>query len=356
MLAISLNPVDWISSAAGAIAGAASGAVFDQLTEWVEGGLASIAERTADLFVQFGDQNVGDQTLTQLGGAFKWIALVTVVITLMLGSASSILGTQHPLGDVVREVPITLLMLAGWYSVVSLWIEATSGLTRWLLADTLVSALRNGMNLDPGIGSFLKFFVALMLFVFLVIFFVEMLVLSHMLTLAAIIGPLAIGLRPFPSLRNVSGRMVRNLAALSLTPPLAVASMAVALRTLNEEGDVSLTAAFGALAGLVVSVLMPAMVSRFLPLDGQGGLGARGLVAAGVGAATVAVGAIASGGAAAAGGAAGAGAGGAAGGGAPGALSPSSLGGGGGGSGGSLGNLVSAGQATSATLGSTDDG
>lgn len=352
MLAISLNPLDWVSSAAGRIAGAASGAVFDQLTEWVEDGLAYLATDTAGFLTDFGDANVGDETLTQLGGMFKWIALVTVVITLMLGSSSSIIGSQHALGDVVREVPITLLMLAGWYGVVSLWIEATAGLTRVLLADSLLSALRNGLVIDPGIASFLRFFVALMLLLFLLIFFVEMLVLSHMLTLGAVIGPLAIALRPWPSLRNVSGRMVRNLVALSLTPPLAVASMAIALRTLNEDGNVSFKAALAALAGLAVSVFMPAMVTRFLPLDGQGGLGARGLMAAGVGAAGLAVGAVATGGAAA--GAAGAS-------GAPGALGPSTLAAYGGSSGGSSGSggtqgAMSAAQATSSVLGASDDG
>jgi hypothetical protein len=349
MLAISLNPLDWVSSAAGKIAGAASGAIFDQLTQWVEDGLAYVATETAGFLTDFGNANVGDETLTQLGGMFKWIALVTVVITLMLGSASSILGSQHPLSDVVREVPITLLMLAGWYGVVSLWIEATAAVTRVLLSDTLLSALQNGFVLDPGIGSFLRFFVALMLMIFLIIFFVEMLVLSHMLTLGAIIGPLAIALRPWPSLRNVSGRMVRNLVALTLSPPLAVASMAIALRTLNEGGNVSFKAALAALAGLVVSVLMPAMVGRFLPLDGQGGLGARGLIAAGAGAATLAVGAVATGGAAAgAAGAAGAS-------GAPGALGPSTIGGGGGGGGAAQG-AMRAGQATSAVMGSSNDG
>ena len=348
MLAISLNPVDWVSSAAGTIADAASGAVFDQLTAWVEDGLAYLAEQMAGFLTDFGAANVGDETLTQLGGIFKWIALVTVVITLMLGSSSAILGSQHSLTEVVREVPITLLMLAGWYGVVLLWVEATSSLTRVLLADSLVSALRNGLVIDPGIASFLRFFVALMLMLFLLIFFVEMLVLSHMMTIGAIVGPLAIALRPWPSLRNVSGKMVRNLVALSLTPPLAVASLAIALRTLNDAGQVSFKAALAALAGLVVSVLMPAMVSRFMPLDGQGGLGARGLMAAGVGAATLAVGAVATGGAAAAAGASGA----------PGAIGPSSLGGGssGGSGGGGSQGVMGAGRAASAVLGAHDDG
>lgn len=347
MFAISLNPVDWVSSAAGTIADAASGAVFDQLTSWVEDGLAYLAEEMAGFLAGLSSTNIGDETLTQLGGIFKWIALVTVVITLMLGSASSILGSQHALAEVVREVPITLLMLAGWYGVVSLWVEATSSLTRVLLEDSLLSALRNGLVIDPGIASFLRFFVALMLLLFLLIFFVEMLVLSHMMTIGAILGPLAIGLRPWPSLRNVSGKMVRNLVALSLAPPLAVASLAIALRTLNEDGQVSFQAALAALAGLAVSVLMPAMVTRFLPLDGQGGLGARGLMAAGVGAATLAVGTVATGGAAAAAGA-------------PGAIGPSALGGAssggsGGGSGGTQG-AMGAGRAATAVLGADDDG
>ncbi len=315
MFAFSLNPIDWVTGAAGAIVESASNAVFDQFTEWVEEGLAFIAEETAAFLADIGNANLGDETLLQLGGMFKWVALVSVVVTMILAAARAATGAGQSMAEVLREIPITLMMLAGWYFVVSLWLEGTNAITRVLLTDTLIEGFSNGLMLDPGIASFFRAFIALFLLIFLVIFLLEMLVLSHMLTFGALIGPVAIGLRPWPGLRDVSARMARNLAALSLTPPLAVASMAIALRTANEDGQMSLTASLGALAGLVVSVLSPALVARFLPLDGQGNLGVRGMVAAGVGSAAVVGGVVATGGAAAAAGSA-----------APGALNATSLG------------------------------
>lgn len=299
MLGISLNPIDWVTSAGGAIAGAASEAVFDQATQWVEDGLAYVAEQIATFFTDLSESNLGDETFAQIGGVFKWIALATVLLTILLGTSGSLLGA-HKMSSVVQEIPLTLIMLGSWYAVVTLWAEATNALTRFFLTDTLTESFQGSMQLDPGMSSFFRMFLALLLLVFLVIFMVEMLVLSHMLAIAAVVGPLAIALRPWPSLRSVSARMVRNLASLSLTPVLGTASLALAVRTLNEDGQLSFTGALGAVAGLVVSVLMPAMIARFLPLEGSGSLGGRGLVAAGVGAGAIAVGAVATGGAAAA--------------------------------------------------------
>jgi hypothetical protein len=294
MFAISLNPIDWVTSAAGAVAGAATNAVFDGAAKWVEDGLADIAGKVAGFFTDLGESNLGDETILQLGGLFKWIALATVTVTIIAGAGGSLLGS-HKLGDVVQEIPVTLLMLSGWYGALALWTELTNELTRLLLTDSMVAAFENGLALDPGMASFFRLLVALTLIIFLLIFMVEMLLLSHMLALAAVLGPLSIALRPWPSLRAVAGRMLRNLILLSITPALAAASLAIALRTLNEQGQLSFFGSLGAITGLAISVLMPAMVNRFLPLDAQGGLGARGLIAAGVGAAGVVAAGVAAG-------------------------------------------------------------
>ena len=297
MIAISLNPIDWVTSAGGAIAGGVSDAIFDKATEWVEDGLNFIALQLGSFLAELGESNLGDETFAQIGGVFKYIALATVMLTMILGSAGSLLG-GHKLSGVVQEVPVTLIMLAGWYGGVTLWAEAMNALTKFFLTDSLTEGLSGGLSLQIDSSSFFRMIVALALLVFLLIFMVEMLVLSHMLAIAAVVGPLAIALRPWPSLKAVSGKMVRNLAALSLSPVLATASLALATSTLNEEGTLSFTAALGAIAGLAVSVLMPAMVARFIPLDGAGGLGARGMVAGGVAVAGVAAATIATGGAA----------------------------------------------------------
>ena len=96
----------------------------------------------------------------------------------------------------------------------------------------------------------------------------------------AVIGPLSIALRPWPALKDVSARMISNVATLSLTPALTAASMSLALHTVNDSGVLGISQAIGGLAGMVVSILMPAMVSRFLPLGGSGDSGGRALIAA----------------------------------------------------------------------------
>ena len=299
MLAISINPLDWVTTAGGAIAGGVSDAIFDKAADWVEDGLNYIATELGTFLADLGESNLGDETFAQIGGVFKYIALATVMITMLLGASSSLLG-GHKISGVVQEIPITLIMLASWYAAVTLWAEATNALTKFFLTEALLESFSTGMELDPAMASFFSLIVALVLLVFLLIFMVEMLVLSHMLAIAAVVGPLSIALRPWPGLKDVSGKMVRNLAALSLSPVLATASLALATSTLNEDGKLSLTGALGACAGLAVSVLMPAMIARFLPLDGQGGLGARGMLAGGAAVAGVAVAAVATGGAAAA--------------------------------------------------------
>ena len=147
--------------------------------------------------------------------------------------------------------------------------------------DALVEGLASQIVLDSTIALFVRGLVALLLMIFLIVFFIELLVLNHMLTFGVLIGQVAIALRPVRSLRDVSGRMIRNLVTLSLTPALGVASLALSIGRLNEADEMSFGRALGALAGLVVSVLMPLVVAKFLPLGGQTGSTGRSLLAAG---------------------------------------------------------------------------
>ena len=147
--------------------------------------------------------------------------------------------------------------------------------------DALVDGLASGVELDPGIASFIRAFVALMLIIFLIVFFVEMLVVNHMLTFGVLIGQVAIAMRPVRPLRGVSGQMIRNVVTLSLVPTLGVASLALSLGRLNDAGALSFQRSMGALAGIVVSVLMPLVVAKFLPLGGQSSSVGRSLIGAG---------------------------------------------------------------------------
>ena len=289
LLGISLNPIDWITDAAGGIVDAASDAFIGVVVGWVEEALAWVTQQIAIVLTDLSAPDFGAAAFQQLGGTFKWLALVSVVGTTVLACGGALLNPKVELAQVVREIPTTMVMLAGWYTAVAIWFEGCRALTAAFTGDALRQAFTTGISLDSGIASFFRMLICLAMIVFLLVFMIEMFVLQHMLTFAAVIGPLAIALRPWPALKDVSARMIRNVATLSLTPALTAASMSLALHTVNGAGVLGISQAIGGLAGMLVSILMPAMVSRFLPLGGSGDSGGRALItAAATTAATVA--------------------------------------------------------------------
>ena len=299
MLAISLNPIDWVTDAAGSVIGSA-GDDLDALVARVEEALAYVSRAVGDALAALSAPDFGSGAFAQLGGTFKWLALISVLGTIMLSCGGALLNARIELAQVVREIPITMLMLAGWYSVTAMWFEACRTLTGLFVGDALAQSLQAGISLDVGIVSFLRMLICLFMMLFLIIFLVEMFVLQHLMTFAAVVGPLAISLRPWPALKDVSGRMIRNVVTMSLTPALTAASMSLAVRNINNAGILGITQSIGGLAGMAVSVLMPVMVSKFLPLGGSGDSGGRALIGAAAGVAATAAGAAATGGAAAA--------------------------------------------------------
>src|SRR3954452_22558670 len=281
MLAISVNPIDWVTDAAGAVLGDVAGSVLDAIVSWLEDGVRYVATAIANELTGLSTLGLGSQTAQQMGGVIKWVALAVAVGSIMVSAVLAACSSDGSLHDTIREIPITLILMAGWFGLMTVWTEAVTALMSVWTTDALVDGLAGGVDLDPGIASFVRGFVALMLMIFLIIFFVEMLVLNHMLTFGVIIGQVAIAMRPVRPLRGVSGQMIRNMVTLSLVPTLGVASLALSLGRLNEAGALSFQRSMGALAGIVVSVLMPLVVAKFLPLGGQSSSVGRSLIGAG---------------------------------------------------------------------------
>lgn len=354
MLAFSLNPLNWITDAAGAVIGEASTAVLDGIVSWLEDGVRYVASAIATELNGLAELDLGSQTAQQMGGVTRWVALAVTVGSIMVSAVMAALSSEGSLHDTIREIPITMVLMAGWFGLMTAWTEAIAALMSIWTTDTMVAGLAGGLGLDVGIASFVRAFVALMLIVFLIIFFVELLVLNHMLTFGVLIGQVAIAMRPVRALRGVSGQMIRNLVTLSLVPALGVASLSLALGQYNDAGALSFGAALAALAGIVVSVLMPMVVAKFLPLGGQASSTGRSMI--GAGAQLAATGAVIAGGGAmlasggglskfvTGGGAGGGGSGGGGVGGVP--MMPGGGGSGGGASGGGMAQSATAGSAS----------
>jgi hypothetical protein len=280
VLGFSLNPIDWVKDAVGWAADETSGAILDAITAWVEDGLRSLAQSIATMVTDLGALNTSDGGFQAVSSMFRLVSVATVIGTMMVSVGFAVGSRRVELGDVVHEIPRTLVMMAGWSAVCAIWFNVSQALTRWALADTLESAFQSGLQLDSGIGSFLRMFIALVMFIALLVFAVELLFIGFLAPLAVALGPVSIALRPWPDLRVVSRRMVMNVAVLSLTPFLVAASMSMAMRQLTASGVLDFGLALRGMAGMMVSVLMPAMVKKYLPLDGDGGAPGRAMLAA----------------------------------------------------------------------------
>ncbi len=303
MFGFSLNPVDWVTSAAGAIVGGVTDGVFDALTGWVEKGLAWFAQQIATLVTDFGNADLSDGAYAAVRSMLLYVAIAVVIGTIMLATAGAALSKRIDLDDVVREIPVTLAMIAGWGAVCSLWFGLCQQLTVWALSDTLHSGFSAGLSLDAGIASFFRFLIAALMTVALIFFALEMLFIGFLGPFAAAIGPVSLALRPWPHLRDVAKRMVMNLVLLSLTPFLTAAAMSLAMRNINSAGVLGLGQALKGVCGMLVAVLMPSALKKFLPLDGQGGGVGRAMLAAAAATTAAVAGMVATGGASAAAGA-----------------------------------------------------
>src|SRR5215210_7457672 len=236
MLAFSLNPIDWITDAAGAVIGGAAESVLDAVVSWLEDGVRYVATAIAGELTGLSSLDLGSHTAQQIGGVMKWVALAVAVGSIMVSAVFAAFSSEGSLHDTIREIPITLILMAGWFGLMTVWTEAITSLMSVWTTDSLFGGL---------------------------------------------IGQVAIAMRPVRALRGVSGQMIRNMVTLSLVPTLGVASLALSLGRLDDAGALSFSRAMGALAGIVVSVLMPLVVGKFLPLAGQPSSVGRSLIGAG---------------------------------------------------------------------------
>jgi hypothetical protein len=290
------NPIDWVTGVAGDVVSSAASGFFDALGSWVDDGLHWVAQQVAVVMVDLSAPKVGSAAFTQMAGWFKWLALATTVVTIIGSAGGAMIVRRAEITEVAAEIPKTLLLLVGWYGAVAVWFELTRALTAAFTGDALAGALSSGLTLDAGIVSFPRLFIAFFMTVFLFVFLIEMVMLQHIVAMAAIIGPLSIALRPWPGLRDVSAKMVRNLAMTSLTPALTAGSMSLAVHNMDSASPLGFVQALGALGGMLISVLMPFLIHKFFPIGGPGDSGARALIAGGAAAAGVAA-TVASGGA-----------------------------------------------------------
>jgi hypothetical protein len=277
-----LNPIGWITDAAGAVVGGVADAAFNVFVTKVEEALSWLFAQVAQQMVDLAEPRFGGPVFDQLNGAARYLTLAVFVATVIGSVGASVWrNSSGDTVDVAAEVPVTAVMIVSWYAGLGLWLEFTRALTKFLVGETMQQVAANGLGLDAGIAAFLRLVIGAMMIVFVVLFFIEMAFLGHALTIGGIIGQVTIALRPWHGTRNVVGKTVRNIVSMSLVAPLGAASMLIAVGNLRDAGPLGFGQAIAGLAGMAVSVLMPFLVAKFLPLDGDGDAGGRSALSTG---------------------------------------------------------------------------
>ena len=118
MLAISLNPIDWVTDAAGAVIGGAAETVLGAVVSWLEDGVRYVADVAGEL-TGLSSLDLGSQTAQQMGGVMKWVALAVAVGSIMVSAVFAAFSSEGSLHDTIREIPVTLILMAGWFGLMT---------------------------------------------------------------------------------------------------------------------------------------------------------------------------------------------------------------------------------------------
>lgn len=279
MFAISLNPIDWFTDAAGGIVGGATDAVFNYFLDLVLEALDWLARQIATLFVDAGAPTFGAGA-AGVSSLMVYVALVVVIGGAMLQAALTAVRPNSSSTSALADLPITVLALGSVYAIAAVWLGFTDAVAQVVLTDTVRQSFSGGLQMNTAIVPFLRLLFGLCMVLFMVLLFVEQLIRAHLLATVIVMLPVGVAARVWEPARYLSVAMVKIFVALSITPILTGVSMSLALANFNAAGPLDFVHMVGALAGMAVTTLMPFMVFKLFPIGADGGGGA-GLAAAG---------------------------------------------------------------------------
>ncbi|MEQ1704311.1 MAG: hypothetical protein ABMA25_29745, partial [Ilumatobacteraceae bacterium] len=279
MLAISLNPIDWFTDAAGGLVGGAADAVFNFFLDLVLEALDWLARQIAGLFIAAGAPTFGAGA-TNVSSLMVYVALVVVIGGAMLQAALTAVRPNSASTSALIDLPVTVMALGSVYAIAAVWLGFTDAVAKVVLTDTVRESFSGGLQMDLAIVPFMRLVLALFMLLFMLLLFVEQLIRAHLLAVLIVMLPVGVAARVWEPARYLTVAMVKIFVALSITPILTGVSMSLALANFNAAGPLDFVRMLGAIAGIAVTTLMPFMVFKLFPIGADGGGGA-GLAAVG---------------------------------------------------------------------------
>jgi hypothetical protein len=287
VFAISLNPIDWLTDAAGGVAGGAADAVFNFFLDLVLEALDWLARQIAGFFVSAGAPTFGAGA-TNVSSLMVYVALVVAIGGAMLQAGITAVRPNASSTSALVDLPVTVVALGSIYAIAAVWLGFTDAVAKVVLTDAVRQSFGGGMQMDLAIVPFMRLLLALFMLLFMILLFVEQLIRAHLLAVLIVMLPIGVAARVWEPARYLTTAMVKIFVALSITPILTGVSMSIALANFDSAGPLDFVRMLGALAGIAVTTLMPFMVFKLFPIGAEG-TGGAGLAAVGgaVGAAKI---------------------------------------------------------------------
>ena len=280
-----------VSSAAGAVAGAGVGAVFQGLTKWVVDGAVWLVAQIGSVLTATTSVDVGAPWFRSHYQVMLAL-LGVVVLPMLLGSVVQAVLRQDAttlLRSFLVHLPLAMVLAGGAVKTVQLALAATDALSSFVSASAgadlhrALSGVGTALAASaaaPGIPAFVALLGALLVVLGALALWVELLVRAAAVYVAVLFLPLALASLVWPAVSHWCRRLVEVLAALILSKFLIVAILSLAVGALASgasgsagSAGASLRAVLAGAALLSMAAFSPYALLRLIPMAEAGAVG-----------------------------------------------------------------------------------
>ena len=271
MLAISMNPLDWVTDAASSVVDGAVDTAFNFLATWISDALSWLAAEIMDRIISAGGADVADGLFAPGGPAnvIYWLGLVSVVAGVSLQVTSTMWrrdAGMTQMTETLLDLPVTVVMMFALPTVGVTILRVCDLAAEAIGTQAFAAGFGESLDLDVGMPGFMRAIVGTFMILVLVVLYVVQLVRSHLATVLIVLGPFTIAMRSWAPVRTVLEATVKLFAALAITPLVMMTMVAVALYRYENVGALDLSRALAVLAGLLLAVLSPFVANKLFPI------------------------------------------------------------------------------------------
>ncbi|MGO9344615.1 MAG: hypothetical protein ACLP6E_19180 [Acidimicrobiales bacterium] len=275
------------SGAAGDLLGFSAAAILQAVENWVTDGALWLLDQVGAVLTSTTQADLGSSwfgarlsIMTELAASVMLPMLFCAVIQAVYRQSVVAL-----LRTFLVNLPVALLFTGVAVELVRMGIVVTDAMSAKFMAAAgvntrdMLAPLVKALGTAPGVPGFAMFLGGLLVAVFALVLWLELVVRAAAITAAALFLPLVLAALVWPAIGHWARRLADTLAALVLSKLViaAVLSLATAAIAGGLEDSASTTSKFGdvvvGIALLLLATFSPFMVLRLLPMVEAGSVG-----------------------------------------------------------------------------------